>query len=331
MSKDPVSKTNDVRAAVDAELGFDPLVDAADITVRNIAGDVTLTGTVPSYPQYLQAAAAARRVAGVTGVHNHLQVALPDSNYRDDVKLATAANNALAANVTVPDSVEATAEDGNITLTGTASYGTERAAAEAAVAGLAGIRNVSNDIEISYALDPVEVDLHAAADGGPAGELLRDRPQQRGQLRRAGLRASPEHRHPERLPAVGALRRPHRGRAVPPGSRRGLRLPRGSPDARQPAVRRRAQLGGVPAGHGRRPGPGPHGRHPNVPLPGKTGPGGGRIGAVLLSPLIRPGTVSAVDYSHYSLLRTIEDIFGLPHLGDAAMPQVRSFGPDVFG
>jgi hypothetical protein len=48
-------------------------------------------------------------------------------------------------------------------------------------------------------------------------------------------------------------------------------------------------------------------------------------------PLIRPGTVSTVDYNHYSLLRTVEDIFGLPHLGDAAMPQVRSFGPDVFG
>jgi hypothetical protein len=46
---------------------------------------------------------------------------------------------------------------------------------------------------------------------------------------------------------------------------------------------------------------------------------------------IRPGTVSAVQYNHYSLLRTIEDIFGLPHLGDAAMPQVRSFGADIFG
>jgi len=71
--------------------------------------------------------------------------------------------------------------------------------------------------------------------------------------------------------------------------------------------------------------------HPNVPGPGKNGPGGGRVGAVLLSPLIRPGTVSTVEYNHYSLLRTIEDIFGLPHLGDAAMPQVKSFGPDVFG
>ena len=34
-----------------------------------------LTGTVPSYPQYLAAAAATRRVAGVTGVHNGRQAA----------------------------------------------------------------------------------------------------------------------------------------------------------------------------------------------------------------------------------------------------------------
>ena len=50
-----------------------------------------------------------------------------------------------------------------------------------------------------------------------------------------------------------------------------------------------------------------------------------------LSPHIRPGTVSTVPYNHYSLLRTIEDIFGLPHLGDAAMPQARPFGADGFG
>ena len=49
MDKDPVRKTKDVRAAVEKELGFDPGVDAAHIAVRNIAGDVTLTGTVPSY------------------------------------------------------------------------------------------------------------------------------------------------------------------------------------------------------------------------------------------------------------------------------------------
>jgi len=155
-----VGKTKDIRAAVEAELGFDPLVDSADIKVMNIAGDVTLAGTVPSYPQYVEAAAAARRVAGVSGVHNNLMVVLPDRDYRDDVQLITAANNALAQNITVPAGVEAIANDGNIILTGTVSYLTERAAAEAAVAGLVGVRNVENDIDISYVIDPVDVDLH---------------------------------------------------------------------------------------------------------------------------------------------------------------------------
>jgi phosphatidylinositol-3-phosphatase len=70
--------------------------------------------------------------------------------------------------------------------------------------------------------------------------------------------------------------------------------------------------------------------HPNTPLPGLRGPGGGDVGLVALSPFIRPGTVSTAAYNHYSLLRTIEDAFGLSHLGDAAMPQVKPFGADVF-
>jgi osmotically-inducible protein OsmY len=155
-----VGRTKDVRAAVEAELGFDPLVDSADIKVMNIMGDVTLAGTVPSYPQYVEAAAAARRVAGVSGVHNNLMVVLPDSDYRDDVQLITAANNALAQNITVPDGVEATADDGNVILTGTVSYLTQRAAAETAVAGLTGVRNVMNDIDVIYVINPVDVDLH---------------------------------------------------------------------------------------------------------------------------------------------------------------------------
>jgi phosphatidylinositol-3-phosphatase len=64
--------------------------------------------------------------------------------------------------------------------------------------------------------------------------------------------------------------------------------------------------------------------------PGLQGPGGGRIGAVLLSPFIRPGTVSAVPYNHYSLLRTVEDIFDVGHLGYAAEPGLRPFGRDIF-
>jgi phosphatidylinositol-3-phosphatase len=64
--------------------------------------------------------------------------------------------------------------------------------------------------------------------------------------------------------------------------------------------------------------------------PGIIGPGGGRIGAVLISPFIRPGSVSTVEYNHYSMLRSIEDFFGLDHLGYAAQTGLETFGKDIF-
>jgi hypothetical protein len=68
----------------------------------------------------------------------------------------------------------------------------------------------------------------------------------------------------------------------------------------------------------------------NTPSPGVTGPGGGRTGTVVVSPWIRPGTRSEQTYNHYGLLRTIEDLFGLGHLGYAAQNGLRAFGSDVF-
>jgi len=90
--------------------------------------------------------------------------------------------------------------------------------------------------------------------------------------------------------------------------------------------------------------------------------GGGDSGAVLISPYITPGTVSNTYYNHYSLLRSLEDIFQLPsqaqsdgcagdsywnatvssggtdvcgldgtgYIGFAAQPGLTPFGPDVF-
>jgi osmotically-inducible protein OsmY len=152
-----MSQTKDIRDAVERELSFDPLIDQTGISVVNINGDVALNGTVPSYPQYLEAAAAARRVAGVKKLQSHLEVVLPDEDYRDDPTLTTAANNALTGNVTVPVGVEATADNGNVTLTGTVSYGTERTAAEQAVTYLTGVRNVRDDIDIRVDADLSDV------------------------------------------------------------------------------------------------------------------------------------------------------------------------------
>jgi phosphatidylinositol-3-phosphatase len=68
---------------------------------------------------------------------------------------------------------------------------------------------------------------------------------------------------------------------------------------------------------------------PGSPLPGITGPGGGRVGAVLLSPFIKPGTVSSTPYNHYSSLASWESLLGLGRLAYAAsVPS--TFGHDVF-
>ena len=184
--------TKDIREAVDAELKFDPLVDDADVHVVNVNGDVALNGTVPSYPQYLEAAAAAQRVGGVKNVHNHLEVVLPDTDFRDDAMLTTAANNALALNVTVPDGVEATAQDGNLTLTGAVVYGRQRTR-PMAVAGLVGVRNVKDDIDISYDADPVDVTCVRAGSAGPQCAGRRRQRRLRGRQRQHGdaVRARP--------------------------------------------------------------------------------------------------------------------------------------------
>ena len=155
--REKVQATRDIRAGVRKELDFDPLVDASDITVKNMNGDVALNGTVPSYLQYLDAAAAAKRVNGVTRVHNHLSLVLPPASYRDDPMLTTAANNALAQTVSVPDNVEASASDGGVWLSGTVRYGFERDAAEHAVAGLTGVRGIKNDIEVFSDVEAADV------------------------------------------------------------------------------------------------------------------------------------------------------------------------------
>ena len=74
--------------------------------------------------------------------------------------------------------------------------------------------------------------------------------------------------------------------------------------------------------------------------PERVGHRGGDTGTVLISPLIKPGTVSSTYYNHYSTLRTLEDIFnvarksrgldGMGHIGYAAQPGLAPFGKDVF-
>lgn len=69
---------------------------------------------------------------------------------------------------------------------------------------------------------------------------------------------------------------------------------------------------------------------PNSPLPGIVGSGGGRVGALVLSHWTAANTWSTTPYNHYSLLASLEEIFGVPYLGYANTSGLDRFGLDVY-
>jgi phosphatidylinositol-3-phosphatase len=77
--------------------------------------------------------------------------------------------------------------------------------------------------------------------------------------------------------------------------------------------------------------PGPADPNPGSYVAGMPAPGGGNTGTVLLSPFVEPGSVNINEYNHYSLLRSLEDLFGVSHLGYAGQDGLQPFGADVFG
>jgi BON domain len=80
---------------VEAELQYEPLLDAAAIAVAVKDGIVTLTGHVTTYTQKMAAARAAERVAGVKAVVNELEVGLRPRDERSDEEIARAVAMAL--------------------------------------------------------------------------------------------------------------------------------------------------------------------------------------------------------------------------------------------
>jgi hypothetical protein len=69
---------------------------------------------------------------------------------------------------------------------------------------------------------------------------------------------------------------------------------------------------------------------PNTAHPGGSGPGGGRVGALVVSGATKPGGTNETPYNHYALLCSLEDVFHLSHLGFAGAPGLRCFGKDVY-
>jgi osmotically-inducible protein OsmY len=150
-------KTEEIRQDVVEELAWDNSLDAPAIGVAVTDGAVTLTGHVRSYAEKRAAEKAAKRVHGVLAVANDLEVRLPTSLQRDDTDIATAAASALQWRVSVPYAVHVTVERGWLTLSGEVDWAYQRRAVENAVRDLAGVRGLSNLIQVKVRPVPKDV------------------------------------------------------------------------------------------------------------------------------------------------------------------------------
>jgi osmotically-inducible protein OsmY len=144
-----MSFNDDLTADVNEELFWDPKVDNAAIAVSANDGQITLRGNVGSLREKREAQKATQRVYGVTSVDNQLHVQLMDDQNRADAELRGDVLQALMLDSLVPATIDATATDGYVTLTGTATWQYERDEADYVAANVAGALDVFDEIQIT--------------------------------------------------------------------------------------------------------------------------------------------------------------------------------------
>jgi osmotically-inducible protein OsmY len=149
---------SELKRDVENELKWEPSVDEAHIGVTAKDGVVTLTGNVPSYTEKFAAERAAKRVYGVKGVADELEVKLPSHAKRTDEDIAKACVQALAASYLVPDDrIKTVVRDGWVTLDGHVEWQYQKEAAFDSVRHLTGVRGVTSNVTIKARVSPKDV------------------------------------------------------------------------------------------------------------------------------------------------------------------------------
>jgi osmotically-inducible protein OsmY len=145
-----------IRDNVLSEFEWDPKITSRDIAVSVADSVVTLSGYVASYWEKNAVEKAAKRVYGVRGVANDLQV--KSYSKRTDPEIARDAVYALQSHSGVPDEkIKVTVVNGWVTLEGTVDWQFQKSAADAAVRKLNGVISLINNIEIKPRAVPSEV------------------------------------------------------------------------------------------------------------------------------------------------------------------------------
>jgi osmotically-inducible protein OsmY len=148
----------DLQHDVLEELQWEPSIDAARIGVAADHGVVTLTGHVESYAEKVEAEKAAKRVAGVEGVANDLEVRHMAEPSPDDADIVQRALSALDWNVSVPKQrLKVAVTQGWVTLDGDVDWYYQKRAAEDALHDLMGVRGITNNITVTPRVRAAEV------------------------------------------------------------------------------------------------------------------------------------------------------------------------------
>jgi osmotically-inducible protein OsmY len=149
---------SDIKRDVEDELRWDPDIDATDIGVAVNNGVVTLTGFVRSYAQKTEAERDAKRVAGVVGVANDIEVRLPILDARPDPDIARDAVNTLKSELPYSaENIKVIVQDGSLTLEGTVEWNYARERAQNAVKRIRGVKRVMNSIMVKPKVAPHEI------------------------------------------------------------------------------------------------------------------------------------------------------------------------------
>jgi osmotically-inducible protein OsmY len=149
---------SDIKRDVEDELRWDPDIDATDVGVAVHNGVVALTGFVRSYAQKTEAERDAKRVAGVVGVANDIEVRLPALDARPDPDIVRDAVSALKSELPYSsENIKVIAKDGWLTLEGTVEWNYARERAENAVKRIRGVKHVANSIMVKPIVAPHEI------------------------------------------------------------------------------------------------------------------------------------------------------------------------------
>jgi osmotically-inducible protein OsmY len=148
----------DIERDVKEELKWNPDLDATDIAVSVKKGVVTLAGFVRSYTDKYEAEAAAKRVSGVVGVANDLEVRMPSVDERPDPEIGRDAAAALKSQLPVSsENIKIIVRNGWVTLEGEVEWQYQRQTAENAVRRIKGVKGVINSIILKPKTAPSEI------------------------------------------------------------------------------------------------------------------------------------------------------------------------------